>query len=123
MDGGFNSDLMRERLIKAREGINCNRKAFAEMLSIPYRTITNYENGQREPGSDYITRVADVCGVTTDWLLGKSDDMRGDGTFSVTKGNEQLERLADACRSLNPPAIEKVITYAKDLAWNPENKK
>ncbi|MCI8538280.1 MAG: helix-turn-helix transcriptional regulator [Oscillospiraceae bacterium] len=66
-------DLMRKRLVEAREHIGYNRKEFAEKVNIPYRTITNYENGSREAGSDYLTTVATICGVTTDWLLGVSD--------------------------------------------------
>ena len=68
-------DLMRQRLVQAREHIGYNRKQFAEAMKIPYRTITNYENGAREPGSDYLTKVADFCGCTTDWLLGLTDTM------------------------------------------------
>ena len=34
--------VISERLIKAREFIGYNRKSFAEMLNIPYITITNY---------------------------------------------------------------------------------
>ena len=66
-------DLMRKRLVEAREHIGYNRTEFAEKVNIPYRTITNYENGSREAGSDYLTTVATICGVTTDWLLGVSD--------------------------------------------------
>ena len=66
-------DLMRKRLVEAREHIGYNLKEFSEKVNIPYRTITNYENGSREAGSDYLTTVATICGVTTDWLLGVSD--------------------------------------------------
>ena len=72
-----------ERLVKAREFIGHNRKSFAEKLNIPYRTITNYENGSREPGSDYILKVANICGCTTDWLLGLSDNPRNNSPYTL----------------------------------------
>lgn len=119
-----NNDLMRQRLVEARQGIGCNRKEFAEMLGIPYRTITNYENGQREPGGDYMVTVADACGVTVDWLVGRSNEKTGVAPATPAPAPASPgDRLAIACRALNPAAVERVIAYAQDLAWNPANKK
>lgn len=95
-------DLMRKRLIEARESIGCNRKEFAEKVNIPYRTITNYENGAREAGSDYLTTVATMCDVTTDWLLGVSDIKKSpstteavpeDGAISLEESDRLLVAL------------------------------
>lgn len=116
-------DLMRERLVKAREFIGYNRKQFAEELGIPYRTVTNYENGAREPGSDYLTKVADFCGCTTDWLLGLTDNAREKVPANSDSCDPKIEALSLACRVLNSAALDKVIAYAEDLAWNPANKK
>lgn len=117
-------DLMRQRLIQAREFIGYNRKQFAEEMGIPYRTVTNYENGAREPGSDYLTKVADFCGCTTDWLLGLTDSARDKvPTDSEGTADPQMETLVMACRTLTPAAVDRVIAYAEDLAWNPANKK
>jgi transcriptional regulator with XRE-family HTH domain len=118
MDG----EKMRERLVRAREFIGYNRKAFADALGMSYRTVTNYENGSREPGHDYLIKVADFCGCTTDWLLGLSDDPRNNAPH---ESEEDLlkKRLLLACDALNSAAVEKVITYADDLAYNPYNRK
>lgn len=113
-------DLMRKRLIQAREFIGYNRKQFAAEMGIPYRTVTNYENGEREPGGDYISKVADFCGCTTDWILGISDDPKGGTPFAPRLGTK-TERLIAACEKLNDSALERVILYAEDLAWNPAN--
>ena len=114
--------LLRERLIKAREYLGYNRKSFAEELGIPYRTVTNYENGSREPGGEYISRVADFCGCTTDWLLGLSDNPRETAAESA-KHDHRIQALLNACAGLNDAAIEKMIAYAEELAFNPANKK
>lgn len=113
---------LRERLIKARQFIGCNRKQFAEELGIPYRTVTNYENGSREPGSEYISKVADACGCTTDWLLGLSDSPRETAAQSA-KHDIRMQTLLNACAGLNDSAIEKLVAYAEELAFNPANKK
>lgn len=115
-----------ERLVKAREFIGYNRKSFAEELNIPYRTITNYENGSREPGSDYILKVADMCGCTTDWLLGLSDDPRNNAPHSVllAQGNDSLfEALRVNYEELNTEGREKLVNYADDLVRSNKYKK
>lgn len=118
MDG----EKMRERLVQAREFIGYNRKSFADALGMSYRTVTNYENGSREPGHDYLIKVADFCGCTTDWLLGLSDDPRNNASH---ESEEDLlkKRLLSVCEVLNDEAVEKVIAYAHDLSYNPKNQK
>lgn len=118
MDG----EKMRERLVQAREFIGYNRKSFADALGMSYRTVTNYENGSREPGHDYLIKVADFCGCTTDWLLGLSDDPRNNAPHE-SEEDQLKKRLFLACDALNVAAVEKVIIYAEDLAYNPYNRK
>lgn len=118
--------VISERLIKAREFIGHNRKSFAEMLNIPYRTITNYENGSREPGSDYIVKVADVCGCTTDWLLGLSDDPRNNAPHSslLVHGDDPLfKTLRVNYEELNAEGREKLVDYSDDLVQSSKYKK
>lgn len=104
----MDNELMRKRLVEAREFIGCNRKAFAELLGMPYRTVTNYENGSREPGSDYLIRVADECGCTVDWLLGVSDSPRQSAEESTA------QRVEDA--TVYSRFVEKFSLSPDDLA-------
>lgn len=62
-----------ERLVEIRERNGYTRKRLAEELGRPYRTITNYENGEREPGHDYIIEIATKFGVSSDYILGLTD--------------------------------------------------
>lgn len=113
---------MRKRIVQARERVNMSRADVGRTLNIPYRTITNYENGQREPGHDFLVRLADLCGVTTDWILGRADDPRGVAGSHVARDTEQTARLLTVCKALAPHAVERVITYAEDLTYNPANR-
>ena len=107
--------LMRERLVKAREFIGQNRKEFAETLNMSYRTITNYENGSREPGSDYIAKVADVCGCTTDWLLGLSDDARCHSPYSSLLTHCSVDYLLRGQEDKKAPGVTEVTLGGKDF--------
>lgn len=59
-----------ERLVEVRERHGYTRKRLAEELGKPYATITKYENGEREAGSEYLKLIAEKFHVTTDFLLG-----------------------------------------------------
>lgn len=110
--------LMRHRLVETREFNGYNRKEFAELLGIPYRTITNYENGSREPGSDYLARVADVCGCTVDWLLGLTDDARETSPYSdlgLFASDPLVAKILNCYNSLNDEGRERLAEYADDL--------
>lgn len=116
-------DLMRRRLVAAREMIGCNRKEFSERIGIPYRTITNYENGSREPGGDYISKVADVCGVSTDYLLGLTETPRVEAPKPKDAADLKMDQIVALLESMNGAGLEKVLAYASDLAFNPAYKK
>lgn len=105
-------DLMRKRLIEARESIGCNRKEFAEKVKIPYRTITNYENGAREAGSDYLSTVATLCDVTTDWLLGVSNIKKSPSATEAALLDEREKELIQKYRcldSIGQDAVDAVL--------------
>lgn len=64
-----------ERLVEVREAFGYTRKKLADELGRPYRTITKYETGEREPGHSYIVEIAQKFGISTDYILGVSDIM------------------------------------------------
>lgn len=118
--------IIRERLVEAREFCGYNRKDFAAELGIPYRTITNYENGSREPGSDYLLKVADKCGVTTDWLLGLSDSARENSPYSnllIQNSDCLFESLYKNYECLNEEGRNKLVDYSDDLVRSGKYKK
>ena len=45
-----------KKLIKLRNDMNMNRKEFSEYFEIPYRTVQDWELGQREM-PDYLLRL------------------------------------------------------------------
>lgn len=57
-------------LLRQEKGIS-QRKAAAE-LGISQALLSHYENGIREPGLAFVTRVCDYYHVSADYLLGRS---------------------------------------------------
>ena len=51
-----------------------SREALAEILEIAPETLARYERGNRKPNADIIAKLATVLGVTTDYLMGRTED-------------------------------------------------
>lgn len=62
-----------ERLKALRNEKQKTLRELAENLNIPYSTLANYERGEREPSYENLVTIADFFGVTTDYLIGRSD--------------------------------------------------
>ncbi len=63
-----------ERLKELRTEKGLTLKQVSEALSIPLQTYANYEHGTREPPLDLIIAICDFYEITSDYLLGRSDD-------------------------------------------------
>lgn len=57
-------------MIALRQERGISRKELAQRLDIPYTTLRNYENDQREPGHRLLIRLAEIFQVSVDYLIG-----------------------------------------------------
>ena len=51
-----------------------NRDAFAAELGIPANTLRNYEMDIREPGFPFLIKMSQLFHVSTDYLLGLTEE-------------------------------------------------
>lgn len=58
-----------EKLQKLRRARGLSQEGLAEMLSVTRQTISKWELSQSTPDLDYIAKLSDVFGVTTDYLI------------------------------------------------------
>lgn len=103
------------RLEELRKQLGLSQNELAEKLNMTQQRISAYEKGKREPDINTITQLADFFGVSTDYLLGKSNIRKTDAEikkefdFAYHKDAEGLtdEEIADAIR------FYKQIKYGK----------
>ena len=62
-----------ERLRELRIETNMSRKDLADLLYVNLRTISYWELGQRECNLEQLANIAQIFGVSTDYLLGLED--------------------------------------------------
>ena len=62
------------RLEELRRNRNLSQLELARRMNMTQQRISAYEKGKREPDIETIKQFADFFGVSTDYLLGKSDE-------------------------------------------------
>ena len=77
-----------------------NAKDFCEISGISYNTYQNYETGKRLPTADFLIKIADFYGVTTDYLLGHETQP------------DELQKLVN---QMNEQQKQKLIAIAEIL--------
>jgi transcriptional regulator with XRE-family HTH domain len=70
------NNIFKERLVYLREEKNLKQKEFAEAIKIHNRNINRYELGLREPDFDTLIKIADFFNVSTDYLLGRTENRK-----------------------------------------------
>ncbi len=60
-----------ENLKNARKKAGLTQAQAAEAIGVNDGTYKNYEQGKREPNGDKMVAIANLFGVTTDYLLGR----------------------------------------------------
>jgi len=63
-----------ERLKEIRNMKGVTQKAMAEYLGITEQAYQKYEYAMREPNHETTVKLADYFDVSTDYLLGRTDD-------------------------------------------------
>ena len=65
-----------EKIKALRQEKGVTQKAVAEYLGIFEQAYQKYEYGHHEPNHAITVKLADYFGVTTDYLLGRTDNNR-----------------------------------------------
>ena len=93
-----------DRLKKLRNNANLSQKELSDRLHINRSTYARYETSSTQPDFDTLVKLANYFNVTTDYILGNSDDPH-------KTENEELQEF-----------IEEVKVWYKDEPESKEEK-
>ncbi len=80
-----------ERMVELRTEKGLSQKAAAVDLGVSQALLSHYEKGIREFNLDFLCRIAEYYGVTTDYILGRTDSRKGlDSTVLEDKEEDVL---------------------------------
>lgn len=66
--------MLRKRLIELRKKHKKTQKEMADLLGITRPAYTAYESGNRHPDYESLLKIAEFFDVSTDYLLGATDN-------------------------------------------------
>ena len=70
--------MLNEKIKALRLAGNHSQVDVAEKLSVTKQTVSNWENNNIQPSIDMLVKIADLFGVSTDYLLGRDSTPRLD---------------------------------------------
>lgn len=67
-------EILAKRLLALRVERNLSRRVVAAGTGMTERTYQRYENAERDPNAPALLALADYYDVSTDYLLGRTDE-------------------------------------------------
>ncbi|KOY81276.1 helix-turn-helix transcriptional regulator [Lysinibacillus macroides] len=90
--------MFAQNLAKLRKERNLSQYTLAELMNLSRGQIANYEQGSREPDFDTLEKFADFFGVSTDYLLGRTEkqnltiEEQDEAAFQAFANNPTLQK-------------------------------
>lgn len=101
-----------ENLKQAREAAHFTQMQAANALEISDGTYKNYEQGKREPNNTLLLKIADLYGVTTDYLLGREPAQPEPNPFADLGLDKESEQEMLAQYMSFPPETRAILMDA-----------
>ena len=95
------------RLKQLREDKHLTHTDLAGELDVSFAQIYRFESGKASPDADVLDRMAEVFGVSADYLLGRSDDLNAH--LGVDDLAEDEREILNALRRGDNMAAVKII--------------
>ena len=96
-----------ERLKELRG--NLSQEDFALKIGTKQTTLSNWERGFREPNFSGLVLISTSCGVSSDWLLGLTDERAPGGTDASDARIAELEKKIIRLEGENA-ALQKALS-------------
>jgi len=89
-----------------------SQRDFAASLGVKQTTYSRWELGQTEPPFESLMQICSQTGVSSDWLLGLSDERSGGGVRVTGDGNAVASASPGARLSAAAPTgdMERLLT-------------
>ncbi len=110
VESSNSKDLFPERLRFARTTRQLSQDGLAKRADLQASAISHFETGSRKPSFDNLRRLADALDVTTDYLLGRVNDMQAVG--DVDRVHRHLEQMSTTDREIAEGFLRMLVDKA-----------
>lgn len=109
--------MFSKRLRELRKAAHLTQKQLAEKMYVDQTSISFWETGKARPDFDKQIELAELFGVSLDYLRGKTD-MKKASTLEEVDAKE-LQLLKDLVDQLTPDQQQELLRYGRYLASQP----
>ena len=74
-DRGYRWEELGARIRDVRKHIGMTQKDLSALLAVSHHAVWCWEAGKMQPTPEHLTELAQILGVSTDWLLGRDEVM------------------------------------------------
>ena len=116
---GFGRRLKLIRENKKMKDPKWTQEYVADAIGVARPTYTAYENGSKQPPLETVNKIADLFGVSVDYLLGRIDESAPKSAPTngqhLSSSNEPLvEHIMRAREELSPKAYAKFLKLVEE---------
>jgi len=102
-----------QRLRELRRQRNLSQTELGEQVDLHHTHISRYERGVSRPSADALRRLAEVLGVTTDYLMEGASDEAAKARFEdreLMRQFQEVERLEDDDKEVVKKLLDAFLT-------------
>ena len=105
-----------EKLKNLRAENNMTQQMLADRMNLARTTITGYETKNRQPSHEKLTAMADIFGVTVDYLIDdRESDPASANSSDTPRRNSSDIQLLEIYHGLSPKSKAELLRYAQLL--------
>lgn len=107
-----------QRMRELRKEKNITQPELAKMLGVSNGAIGNWETGNRQPDDTAKIQMADIFGVSVDYLIGRTDNRQ------ITTNNEDLKfALFGGAANITDDMVAEVRQFAEMVRLREKERK
>jgi transcriptional regulator with XRE-family HTH domain len=117
--------VLGDRLVGLRERKGLSQSEVAKAVHLTQQGIDNYEKGRREPKGPILVKLAQFYDVTSDYLLGLTDDPQGvaRATHPDEQAGDDLVVMFRGKRQKLTPEYQRMLVKLMEAAAEEEAEK
>jgi transcriptional regulator with XRE-family HTH domain len=102
------------RVKTLRKEMKLTQQGLGDKVGLKKSSISEIENGRNSPSNEVLNKLAEVFGVTADYLLGRSEHKKLTMEESSEIKKEMLE-MADKIEKLDNSKQETILNMMKNI--------
>lgn len=109
-----------DKIRHEREKKSLTQDELGRLLNVSDATVNRYEKNQRKPDPDTLGRLADIFEVSTDYILGRTNDPHPASLAADLKTEEAERRIDEALAEDADPDSPELQEFWHELKKRPD---